>query len=216
MTATPEPPTVYVVDDDAGVRDALALLLEAGGFAARLHASGEAFLAALPEAAQGCVLLDQSMPGLSGLEVIARLRADRRTLPVIMITAHGEVSLAIDAMKAGAFDFVEKPWEAATLFSAIRRAIARDREQRAIIGNRRQAEALIESLTPRERDVFEELITGASNKVIARRLDISPRTVEFYRAGVLEKTGADGVAGLVRLAFMARRLDPDPDTAERS
>lgn len=202
-----DPETVYVVDDVAGMRDSLGELLKAWGYGFEALPSGDALLQTLTPETAGCVLLDYSMPGMNGLTTLGALRSAGIPIPVVMITAHGDVGLAVEAMKAGAFDFLEKPWTKDTLKAAIIRALERDRTQRSAERQRQQAEAVLESLTPREHDVFEELITGASNKVIARRLDISPRTVEFYRANVLEKAGVDGVAGLVRLAFMARRLE---------
>ena len=199
--------TIYIVDDVAGMRDSLGELLKAWGYGFQALSSGEALLQTLSPETAGCVLLDYSMPGLNGLKTLEALREAGIPLPVVMITAHGDVGLAVEAMKAGAFDFIEKPWTRDTLKAAILRALDRDRTQRSAERQRQQAEAVLDTLTPREQDVFQELITGATNKVIARRLDISPRTVEFYRANVLEKAGVEGVAGLVRLAFMARRLE---------
>lgn len=198
---------VYVVDDDSGLRESLGELLSAKGFATTQFSSGEAFLETMEGDETGCVLLDYYLGGCNGLHVIKALREAGHSIPVVMITAHGEVQLAVNAMRAGASDFIEKPWARETLFDAIGRAIDSSKKLRERAAARKAAADAIASFTPREKDVFDELIKGASNKLIARALDLSPRTVEFYRANVLEKTGANGVAGLVRLAFLAREID---------
>lgn len=200
-------PCVYVVDDDAGMRDSLGALLEAKGYDYRLLESGEALLDVLNGTEAGCVLLDYSMAGMDGLATLRALRERGIAIPVILITAHGDVELAVKAMRAGASDFIEKPWNRAALFDTLERAIEQDRNTRELAASRRNAREIIASFTPREKDVFDQLITGASNKLVARALDLSPRTVEFYRANVLEKSGVSGVAGLVRLAFMAREIE---------
>lgn len=202
-----EADVVYIVDDDSGLRESLGELLSAKGLATKQFSSGEAFLGAIKGDETGCVLLDYHLGGCNGLEVIKALREADHSIPVVMITAHGEVQLAVDAMRAGASDFVEKPWARDTLFDAVDRAMDSCKKLQERIVARQAAMDAIVSLTPREKDVFDELIKGASNKLIARALDLSPRTVEFYRANVLEKTGANGVAGLVRLAFLAREID---------
>jgi two-component system, LuxR family, response regulator FixJ len=211
MSIEPSPgtgKTVFVVDDDAGIRDSLCELMLAAGKTCRAFGSGDAFLASLSGDERGCVLLDEAMPGLSGTQVLERLVERAAILPVIMITAHGDVRLAVSAMRAGAWDFLEKPWRSENLLAAIEGAL---RHESALhLQDQRQAEAVrrIASLTPRERQVFERLVCGETNKHIARKLDLSPRTVEFYRAKVLEKADTDNVAGLVRLAFAAGDLQP--------
>ena len=194
---------VFVTDDDRGVRESLGALFDAVGQAHTLYPSGDALLSEITPEDAGCILLDYAMPGRNGMETLGVLRDRGISLPVIMITAHGDVSLAVEALKAGATDFVEKPWDKGILLNIVDRAVGEDRDRRSRNEARRAAKAAIQSFTPRERQVFEQLITGASNKVIARALDLSPRTVEFYRANVLEKSEATSVAELVRLAFLA-------------
>ncbi|MGD2131389.1 MAG: response regulator [Maricaulaceae bacterium] len=194
---------VFVADDDDGVRDALAALLEARRMPYETFASGDELIARLGEPARGCALVDYRMPDKTGLDVIEALAALPAAPPVIMITAHGDVELAVAAMRAGAFDFIEKPWETEALFKAIDRALETDRTRAEDEQARADARERIDRLTPRESEVMRELITGAANKVVARRLDLSPRTVEFHRARVFEKTEVQSVAELVRLAFAA-------------
>lgn len=200
-------PVIFVVDDDAGVRDSLCTLLKAKELNVAEFASGEALLARLNGAETGCVLLDYSMPGATGLDTLKAMRSQGHAIPVIMITAHGDVELAVEAMRSGAFDFIEKPWERDVLLGAIERALELDRDNRDRIQARHGARDVVSSFTPREKQVFQQLITGASNKLVARALDLSPRTVEFYRANVLQKADVQSVAELVRLAFLAKEIE---------
>lgn len=202
-SATDADPIIFVADDDAGIRDSLGVLFDAASLAYEMFPTGDDLLRRMTGQEVGCILLDYYMPDCNGLETLKAVRASKIGLPVIMITAHGEVDLAVQAMKAGAADFIEKPWETDQLLGVIKRAVALDRSKRDSLKGRRQASAIIESFTPREKEVFDELITGAPNKVIARSLDISPRTVEFYRSKVFKKSGSTSVAELVRLAFVA-------------
>lgn len=195
---------VIVVDDDAGVRDSLDALLSAKGYACLLYSNAEGFLKANDPEDPAIILMDYSLGTESGLDAIKSVRGQGDVRPIIMITAHGDIELAVDAMKAGATDFIEKPWDRNALFEAIDRATKQAQTAADRANGRRRALEALESFTPRERDVFDQLITGASNKLVARTLDLSPRTVEFYRANVLEKAGVASVAELVRLAFMAR------------
>lgn len=195
---------IIVVDDEAAVRDSLDALLSAKGFQCELYENAETFLDAHDAADAAVILMDYSLDQLSGLQAIRRVREAGDTRPIIMITAHGDIELAVDAMRAGASDFIEKPWDKDALFQAIERVAENAAAAARRAEARRVALAAIESFTPRERDVFDQLITGASNKLVARALDLSPRTVEFYRANVLEKAGATSVAELVRLSFVAR------------
>jgi len=195
---------VVVVDDDIGVRDSLEALLSAKGFDCDQFEDAESFLDRTDATDPAIILMDYSLGAVSGLEAIRRLRASGDTRPVIMITAHGDIELAVEAMRVGASDFIEKPWHKDALFEAIDRVSQRAQAAANRANARQHAGEVIASLTPRERDVFDQLITGASNKLVARALGISPRTVEFYRANVFEKTGASSVAELVRLAFMSR------------
>jgi two-component system, LuxR family, response regulator FixJ len=195
---------IIIVDDEAAVRDSLDALLSAKGYRCEAFQDAETFLSAHQPAHAAIILMDFSLGAISGLQAIRQVRAAGDTRPIIMVTAHGDIDLAVEAMRAGASDFIEKPWDKDALFHAIERVAenARSAAHRAEI--RQQAVDAINSFTPRERDVFDQLITGASNKLVARALDLSPRTVEFYRAKVLEKARATSIAELVRLAFMAK------------
>ncbi len=195
--------SVFVADDDAGVRESLGALFAAHQMPCETFASGAQLIDRMTRPHAGCALIDCCMPELDGVETLIRLRKHGIETPVLMITAHGDVDLAVRAMKAGAMDFIEKPWAREVLFDAVEIAFDADARSRRRRKDAARAQALIATLTPRERDVFDELITGAPNKVIARRLDLSPRTIEFHRARVLEKTAVASVADLVRLAFQA-------------
>ncbi len=193
---------VHVIDDDADVRQSLAFLLSAAGLAVQIHESAVAFLEALPGIQEGCVVTDIRMPGMDGLELQRRLREMKTGLPVIVMTGHGDVPLAVEAMKTGAIDFIEKPFDDEVLLSAIRSALNRrardsERDARAAAVQHR-----IKKLSDREREVLEKLVTGKANKVIAYELGISPRTVEVYRANVMTKMEADSLSDLVRMALV--------------
>lgn len=193
--------TIYVVDDDEAVRDSLRIMLEARGFGVRSFQSGEEFLEALGPAMDGCVLLDVNMPGLSGFDVQQRLRGSG--LPIIVVTGHGDVPSAVRAMKAGAVDFVEKPFSDEVILDAIARALAQSdaaKRNQHIVS---EVNARLGRLTPREREVFDQLVLGHPNKIIAHQLTISPRTVEIHRARVMEKMGAHNLSELVRMALAA-------------
>ena len=202
-------PAIFIVDDDESVRDSLQALLDASGYTAGAFESGPAFLSAARDLAKGCVLLDVRMPTMDGLEVQARLRDIRPDMPVVIVTGHGDVPMAVKAMKAGAVDFVEKPFTESTLLECIERALAiADRfEEMDRFGE--DARASIAKLTPREHDVLEQLVIGRPNKVIAHELGISPRTIEIHRARIMEKMGAQSLPHLVRLA-LAAGVDPGP------
>jgi FixJ family two-component response regulator len=194
-------PTVYIVDDDAAVRDSTALLLSLKGFATRSFASGEEFLAALRDDARGIVLLDVRMSGMDGLAVNQALVERRCPMPVVIVTAHGDVATARAALKAGAFDFLEKPVEEQLLLETVRHAL----DSKALAGRdatdpEAQAEKL-RRLTPRELEVMRALARGQHNREIAEALGISPRTVEVYRARLMEKIGARTLADVIRFAL---------------
>ncbi len=195
---------VYIVDDDDALRQSVATLLEAaGGFRTRSFASGEAFLACVPDIGPGCVLLDLTMPGLSGLEVLRRLQKVEGRFETILLTGQGDIAVAVEAMKSGAADFIEKPHDNRVLLDALGSGFDRIENREREAGAIRLARANIERLTPRERDVLLGLIDGKANKIIAYELDISPRTVEIYRANLMEKLGVHSVAEAVRIAFAA-------------
>jgi two-component system response regulator FixJ len=192
---------VHIVDDDDAVRHSLRFQLETAGYAVRDFASAEAFLETLSEVQSGCVLTDVRMPGLSGLDLVNRLKRGNFLLPVIIMTGHGDIPLAVEAMKAGVVNFIEKPLDDAVLLEAIETALLNvvkprhgDEEVRAI-------GARFDRLSPRERDVLTGVIGGKLNKVIAHDLGISFRTVEVYRAGLMTKTGASTISDLVRMAL---------------
>jgi FixJ family two-component response regulator len=194
---------VHVVEDDDAMQESLVAVLEDAGYEVRVYANAEGFLAVGAAAPTGCVVSDVRMPGMDGLTLLRRLRAKRSALPLVLITGHGDVSLAVTAMKAGAVDFLEKPFEPENLLAAVEAAL---RAQASEIGEREAVQAAcrqLERLTPRELEVFECLVAGKSNKEAAATLGLSPRTVEFHRAHIMEKTGAEGLPGLVRL-WMAR------------
>jgi two-component system response regulator FixJ len=193
--------TVHVIDDDVAMRDSLAFILEVNGFQVVVHETADAFLAA-PAAAEGCcIVTDIRMPGTSGLELVRQLNARDDRYAVIVMTGHGDVPLAVEAMKGGALDFIEKPFADDILLRAVRGALDRRPVQSGGDDARREAETRMAGLTPRERDVLLGVAAGKSNKVIALELDISPRTVEVYRANLMTKTGARSIADLMRLAM---------------
>jgi len=194
---------VYVIDDDEAMRDSLNFLLDAAEFEVTLFESAQHFLDALPGVEFGCVVSDVRMPGIDGIELLKRLKTNRNSLPVLIMTGHGDVPLAVEAMKLGAIDFLEKPFEDDRLIGMIDIAL-----KQAESGARSEAAVLdivtrVESLSPRERQVMEGLIAGLSNKQIARDYDISPRTIEVYRANVMTKMQASSLSELVRLAMRA-------------
>ncbi len=195
--------TVFVVDDDRAVRTGMQELLEEHGHAAASYASGEAFLAADRPDREGCLVVDALMPGMGGIALLERLKAEKRSLPAIMITGHGDIAMAVQAMKAGAADFLEKPIRAEVLLSSIERALDRSRDSAKLSLWRKTAAERIARLTPRERDVMDLVFEGRPNKIIADDLGISQRTVENHRAAVMKRTGVTSVPDLIRLVMAA-------------
>jgi two-component system response regulator FixJ len=196
-------PTVLIVDDDDAVRDSLAILLEMAGFEVLTYASGlDVLEAALP--ARGCILLDVRMPEIDGLELQRRLVERKSKLPIIIMTGHGDVPIAVRAMKAGAADFVEKPFSDEAILASIRQSIERGGGGESTLkGAAAEIAARLSLLTPREREVLDKLVAGRPNKVVAYELGISARTVEIHRARVMEKMQANSLSHLVRLAMTA-------------
>jgi len=194
---------VYVIDDDEAMRDSLDFLLGAADFHVTLFESAQHFLDALPDASFGCVVSDVRMPGIDGIEMLKRLKASRSTFPVVIMTGHGDVPLAVEAMKLGAVDFLEKPFEDDRLIGMIDVALKQAESGAQTEAVTVEIAARIASLSPRERQVMEGLIAGLSNKMIAREYDISPRTIEVYRANVMTKMQAGSLSELVRLAMRA-------------
>lgn len=196
---------IYIVDDDEAVRDSLQILTESYDYETETFGSGTEFLASLDGVGAGCVLLDVRMPDIDGLEIQARLAEVNPALAVIIITGHGDVPMAVRAMKAGAFDFIEKPFTDDALIGSLRRAWDANQEAAAQPDRNGDSELLqrIDNLTPRERDVLNQLIIGRPNKIIAYELGISPRTVEVHRARVMDKMQAKSLSHLVRMALSA-------------
>lgn len=198
-----EPANIFIVDDDEAVRESLELLLEASGYRTASFASGEGFLKELQRDAEGCLLVDVRMPGLGGLEVQEELVRRGSAVPAIIMTGHGDVPLAVQAMRAGAADFIEKPFSDETIVASIERALKQGAEKRQEQARTAEVLAHADLLTGREREVLMELIAGHPNKVIAHHLSISPRTVEIHRARVMEKMRARNLSELVRMALAA-------------
>lgn len=194
--------TIHVVDDDEAMRDSLVALLEDAGYDSRSYASAEEFLAR-STLEPGCVVSDIRMPGMDGLTLLKKLRAEGGGLPLILITGHGDILLAVAAMKAGATDFLEKPFEAEALLDAIEAGLRHQTNTAPAPEDLEAARRCLETLTSREREVLERLVAGESNKEVAQKLGISHRTIEFHRAHILEKTGAKGLPDLVRLWLSA-------------
>lgn len=193
-------PVVYVVDDDPAVRQSVQWLLESVARKVETFESAQAFIDADTADRFGCLITDVRMPGVSGLQLLETIRENRFMLPVIVLTAHGDVMTAVRAMKAGAFDFLEKPVNDQKLLDLIESAIEHDRKNRQAQQALSYALDKFETLTPREKDVMKHVVDGLSNKEIARNLDISPKTVEAHRAKVNQKMAADSLADLVKLA----------------
>ena len=192
---------VHVIDDDEAVRESLTFLLKTTGLSVRTYESATAFLHDDPKAKSGCVVTDVRMPDISGLDLLHRLKELHVSLPVIVITGHGDVPLAVEAMKAGAADFIEKPFDDEAILSAIRNALAASQSDGRKSAERAEIEERLNSLSQRERQVLEGLVAGQPNKIIAHNLSISPRTVEIYRANVMTKMNAASLSELVRMAL---------------
>ena len=194
---------VYVIDDDEAMRDSLNFLLGSSGFVAMLFETAQQFLDALPTLAFGCVVSDVRMPGIDGIELLKRLKALRSGFPIVVMTGHGDVPLAVEAMKLGAMDFLEKPFEDERLIAMIEQALRLAEPAAKSDAVAKDIAARIASLSPRERQVMDGLVAGLSNKLIAREYDISPRTIEVYRANVMTKMQANSLSELVRFAMRA-------------
>lgn len=192
---------VHIVDDEEPVRNSLAFLLSSAGFAVRTHASAASFLEIAPAIKNGCLVTDLRMPDIDGVELLRRLNGDRTMLPAIVVTGHGDVQMAVEAMKNGALDFIEKPFSDEVLIDSIRRAVDKATTLHdAEAAQQRTRERLL-SLSERERQVLKGVVEGHANKTIAFDLGISPRTVEVYRAGLMSKMQAKSLAELVRMVM---------------
>lgn len=193
---------VHIVDDDAAMRESVAFLLGTENIATRVYDGAHALLARGVELEPGCVVTDIRMPEMNGLELVGELKRLGVAHPVIVLTGHADVALAVEAMKAGVLDFLEKPFEDETLLDAVRAALAKGEGETGKAKERAEIETRLAQLTPRERDVFEAVVAGDSNKAAAIRLGISPRTVEIYRANVMDKMQARTLSDLVRMALL--------------
>lgn len=199
----PDNGKVYVIDDDAAMRDSLDFLLGSANFNVTLFESAQHFLDAVSGIGFGCVVSDVRMPGIDGIELLKRLKASHSAFPVVIMTGHGDVPLAVEAMKLGAADFLEKPFEDDRLIGMIETALRQTESSAQSDGVTADIAARVATLSPRERQVMDGLIAGLSNKLIAREYDISPRTIEVYRANVMTKMEAGSLSELVRLAMRA-------------
>ena len=194
-----KPPMVFVVDDDSGVRSSIRVLLKSVGIATTAFSSAREFLAAYDAGQPGCLVLDIRMPGMSGMELQLELNRMGAVLPVLFITGHGDVPMAVEAMQQGAFDFLQKPFRDQDLIHRVQKALERDGEHRIALRQTETIKSRLETLTPREREVLELLAQGHQNKVMAADLGLSQRTVEIHRANVMDKMQARSVAQLVRM-----------------
>jgi len=204
--AEPEP-TVYVVDDDGPVRDAIGLMLDTVGIVHEAYDSAKAFLEGYDGVRTGCLVLDIRMPGMSGLELQDHLRAAGAEIPIIFITGHGDIPMAVEAMKKGALDFIRKPFRDQELLDRIQEALSADAESRRASADLEDIRTRVGSLTPREHEVFERVAEGQANKVVAIDLSISERTVEIHRSQVMQKTRARSLADLVKMKILLDQAD---------
>jgi two-component system, LuxR family, response regulator FixJ len=208
-------PVVFVVDDDEPVRDAIGMLLDTVDIPHETFASAQAFLDAYHTDRRGCLVLDIRMPGMSGLELQERLLELHAPIPIVFITGHGDVPMAVEAMKRGALDFIRKPFRDQELLDRIHQALDQEASQHAESEGVAEIRERIETLTPREREVFGRVADGQANKVIAIELGISERTVEIHRSQVMQKTGARSLADLVRMKLTLERAEGDGGTVAK-
>ncbi|WP_200798583.1 response regulator [Pseudovibrio sp. Tun.PSC04-5.I4] len=192
------PSVIHIVDDDPSVRDALSLLFETEGFRVRSFANAEEFLGGVEEETPNCVLLDVHMPGRSGIDILKTLNGEKFPAPIFIISGQGDIPMAVEAIKFGAYDFIEKPFDVESIISRVREAVSRSTQS---AGSSSFTFPGAETLTPRERQVLTEITAGSSNKEAGRNLKISPRTVEVHRARIMEKLGARNAADLVRIVL---------------
>jgi two-component system, LuxR family, response regulator FixJ len=205
-TMQPEP-VIYVIDDDEAVRQSLEFLLKTAGMTARGFDSAAAFLEVLPQVGSGCIVTDVRMPGITGIDLLRRVKELGIDIPVIVITGHGDISLAVEAMKIGAVDFLEKPFDDDTLLTAVRGSLNRTADAAQRNAELTEIRDKLAALSNREQQVLEGLVAGKANKAIAFDLGISPRTVEIYRANLMTKMAANSLSDLVRMAMIATILE---------
>jgi two-component system response regulator FixJ len=195
--------TIYVIDDDDAVRQSLQFMLKAAGIPSRTFESAKAFMEVLPQITSGCIVTDVRMPEVTGIDLLRHVSKTNRDLPVIVITGHGDISLAVEAMKIGAVDFLEKPFDGQQLLAAVRSALSREADAGRHKADLAAIQDKLAALSNRERQVLDGLVAGSANKNIAFDLGISPRTVEIYRANLMTKMAANSLSDLVRMAMMA-------------
>jgi two-component system, LuxR family, response regulator FixJ len=200
---------VQIIDDDDALRDSLTFLLSSAGIDAKSYESAGAYLNDPQRGAAGCIITDVRMPGMSGIDLLRKLKSDGVSLPVIVMTGHGDVPLAVEAMKLGAFDFIEKPFDDDALLVSVRGALGVQEKHTRVESQRQEIENRLTQLSTRERQVLDGLVAGQANKVIAYELGISPRTVEIYRANLMEKMRAASLSDLVRMALIAEIVGGD-------
>ena len=200
-------PIIYVIDDDDAVRQSLEFLLRTAGHTVRGFESAKAFLEILPQLRSGCIITDVRMPDISGIDLLRRVKEHDADIPVIVITGHGDISLAVEAMKLGAVDFLEKPFDDEQLLAAVRATLSQNADAAKRNADLAQVHDRLAALSNRERQVLEGLVAGSANKTIAFDLGISPRTVEIYRANLMTKMEANSLSDLVRMAMMAGILE---------
>lgn len=196
-------PIIHLIDDDEAIRTSMSFVLEMHDLPAATYPSAQAYLAVADTIRAGCVVTDVRMPEMSGLDLVRRLKDQGHSLPVIVITGHGDVPLAVEAMRAGVLDFIEKPFENEVLIRSIRMALDQQADRAENARERQRFEQMLASLSPRETEVLRGVLAGKMNKIIAHELGISIRTVEVYRANVMSKTQAQGLSELVRIAMLA-------------
>ena len=201
--------TVFVVDDDQAMRNSLKWLIESVGLKVKTYASADEFIKDYYPGRAGCLLLDVRMPGMSGLELQEQFVEQQIKIPIIIITGHGDVPMAVRAMKAGAVDFIEKPFNDELLLESIRNALIKDVDQRTVQSARADIATRLAHLTPREHEVMEMVTSGRANKDIAKTLGVSSKTVEAHRARVMEKMQASSLAELVKMAIVAKSTDEE-------
>ena len=212
----PDTAVVHVIDDDEAARQSLEFLLRANALEVQTYESGVAFLNVAPRLKSGCIITDVRMPEISGIDLLHRVKELKMTLPVIVITGHGDVPLAVEAMKSGAADFLEKPFDDERLLAAVRSALSRHDSDSKRAAERAGIDERLAALSNREREVLDGLVAGHANKRIAFDLGISPRTVEIYRANLMTKMQAASLSELVRMALIAGILNPSskPDAPQ--
>jgi two-component system response regulator FixJ len=205
---------IYVIDDDEAVRQSLEFLLKTAGLTVRGFDNAKAFIEVLPQIRSGCIITDVRMPGITGIDLLRKIKELGIEVPVIVITGHGDISLAVEAMKIGAVDFLEKPFDDDTLLASVRGSLSRSADRVQRNAELSQINDRLAALSNRERQVLDGLVAGKANKAIAFDLGISPRTVEIYRANLMTKMAANSLSDLVRMAMMAGILE-EPDKGAR-